>query len=113
MLKKLTIDKLGSKLANQRVLVRVDFNVPIKSGKITDDTRIRESLNTINYALNNNAKSITLMSHLGRPNGEKNLKYTMEPIAPVLSKLINKEVEFVNDCVGPRVLEVLNIKIRK
>jgi phosphoglycerate kinase len=113
MLKKLTIDKLGSKLANQRVLVRVDFNVPIKNGKITDDTRIRESLNTINYALNNKAKSITLMSHLGRPNGEKNLKYTMEPIAPALSKLINKEVEFINDCVGPNVLEVLINKIRK
>ena len=113
MLKKLTIDKLGSKLANQRVLVRVDFNVPIKNGKITDDTRIRESLNTINYAINNKAKSITLMSHLGRPNGEKNMKYTMEPIAPVLSKLINREVEFVNDCVGPSVLEVLLINSRK
>jgi phosphoglycerate kinase len=111
MLKKLTIDKIGSKLAGQRVLIRVDFNVPIKGGKITDDTRIRESLKTIQYAIENNAKSVTLMSHLGRPNGEKNSKYTLEPIAPVLSKLINKDVEFVNDCVGQQVLEVNNINL--
>jgi phosphoglycerate kinase len=106
MLKKLTIDKIGNKLANQRVLIRVDFNVPIKNGKITDDTRIKESLKTIQYAIDKGAKSITLMSHLGRPNGEKNLKYTLEPIAPALSKLINKDVEFVNDCVGQDVQNV-------
>lgn len=111
MLKKLTIDKLGSKLANQRILMRVDFNVPIKNGKITDDTRIKESLESIKYAIDNGAKSVTLMSHLGRPNGEKNMKYTLEPIAPALSKLINKDVEFVNDCIGEQVLNVLIIYI--
>jgi phosphoglycerate kinase len=106
MLRKLTIDKLGQRLANQRLLIRVDFNVPIKNGKITDDTRIRESLDTIKYAIDQGAKSVTLMSHLGRPNGEKNPKYSLEPITPVLSKLINKDVEFVNDCVGNQVREV-------
>jgi phosphoglycerate kinase len=113
MLKKLTIDKLGKKLADKRVLIRVDFNVPIKNGKITDDTRIRESLKTIQYAVDNGAKSITLMSHLGRPNGEKNQKYTLEPITPALSKLIKKDVEFVNDCVGPEVQQVYIFNPRK
>jgi phosphoglycerate kinase len=103
MLKKLTIDKLGPYLKDKRVLIRVDFNVPIKNGKITDDTRIRESLKTIEYSLDNGAKSVVLMSHLGRPNGQKNAKYTLEPIAPALEKLINKKVEFVNDCVGDSV----------
>jgi phosphoglycerate kinase len=108
MLKKLTIDKIGPQLANKRVLVRVDFNVPIKNGKITDDTRIRESLKTIRYAIDNGAKSVTLMSHLGRPNGTKNMKYTLEPIVPTLSNLINKKVEFVNDCIGDKVRNTVN-----
>jgi phosphoglycerate kinase len=51
------------------------------------------------------------MSHLGRPNGEKNAKYSLEPIVPTLSRLINKDVEFVNDCVGPQVLEVIHSNI--
>ena len=108
MLKKLTIDRLGPQLANKRVLVRVDFNVPIKNGKITDDTRIKESLNTIRYALDQGAKSVTLMSHLGRPNGTKNMKYSLEPVVPALSNLINKKVEFVNDCIGQEVRNKLN-----
>lgn len=107
LLKKLTIDKLGKQLANQRVLMRVDFNVPIKNGKITDETRIKESLQTINYAYEQGARSIVLLSHMGRPNGEKNLKYSLEPIAPVLSKHLGKDVEFVNDCVGQQVVEVI------
>lgn len=114
LLKKLTIDKIGSKLTNKRVLIRVDFNVPIKNGKITDDTRIRESLKTIKYALEKNAKCIVLMSHLGRPNGEKNSKYTLQPIAPALSILLNKDVEFISDCIGEQVLDVFYLyKIRK
>lgn len=108
MLKKLTIDKLGPYLKDKRVLVRVDFNVPIKNGKITDDTRIRESLKTIQYSIENGAKSVVLMSHLGRPNGQKNLKYTLEPVVPALEKLINKKVEFVNDCVGDNVRSAVN-----
>jgi len=107
LLKKLTIDRLGKQLANQRVLMRVDFNVPIKNGKITDETRIKESLKTINYANEQGAKSIILLSHMGRPNGEKNLKYSLEPIVPVLSKHLGKEVEFVDDCVGQNVVDVI------
>jgi phosphoglycerate kinase len=103
MLKKLTIDKLGPYLKNKRVLIRVDFNVPIKNGKITDDTRIKESLKTIQYSLDQGASSVVLMSHLGRPNGQKNAKYSLEPIVPALEKLINKKVEFVSDCVGDAV----------
>lgn len=107
LLKKLTIDKLGKQLANQRVLMRVDFNVPIKNGKITDETRIKESLQTINYAYEQGAKSIVLLSHMGRPNGEKNMKYSLQQIAPLLSKHLGKDVEFINDCVGKEVVDVI------
>ncbi len=103
MLKKLTIDKLGPHLFNKRVVIRVDFNVPIKDGKIADDTRIRESLKTIQYSLDQGAKSVILMSHLGRPNGHKNLKYSLEPITPTLSNLLNKQVEFLPDCIGDKI----------
>lgn len=109
MLKKLTIDKIANRIANQKVLVRVDFNVPIKNGKVTDDTRIKESLKTIRFALDNGAKSVVLMSHLGRPDGNKNPKYSLEPITPVLENLINQKVEFVNDCIGDNVLNVLKM----
>jgi phosphoglycerate kinase len=110
LLKKLTIDKIGKQLVNQKVLMRVDFNVPIKNGQITDETRIIESLPTINYAYEQGAKSIVLLSHMGRPNGEKNLKYSLEPIAPVLSKHLGRDVEFLNDCVGENV-EKVNLKL--
>lgn len=107
LLRKLTIDKLGSQLLNKRVLMRVDFNVPMKNGKISDETRIKESVETIKYAYENGAKSIVLLSHMGRPNGEKNLKYSLEPIAPVLSKHLGKQVEFINDCIGQQVVDVI------
>lgn len=106
MLKRLTIDKLGRRLADKRVLMRVDFNVPIKNGKINDDTKIRESIETIKYALDNGAKSITLLSHLGRPNGQKTEKDTLAPIAPKLAEYLKREVQFVNECVGSQVQEV-------
>lgn len=80
----------------KRVLVRCDFNVPMEDGKITDDNRIVASLPTINYLIENNAKVI-LMSHLGRPKGEANKKYTLEPVANRLSELLNKEVIFAGD----------------
>lgn len=109
MLKKLTIDKLGKLIVDKRVLMRVDFNVPIKNGKINDDTKIKESLNSIKYAIDNGAKSVILLSHLGRPNGQKTDKDTLSPIAPVLAGHLKREVQFIENCVGSNILEVHNI----
>ncbi|MCG0275735.1 MAG: phosphoglycerate kinase [Thermosediminibacteraceae bacterium] len=87
----------------KRVLVRVDFNVPMdEEGNITDDTRIRAALPTINYLLNNDAKVI-LASHLGRPKGKKNPKYSLAPVAKRLSELLGKNVIMAEDCIGENV----------
>ncbi|MBI4398285.1 MAG: phosphoglycerate kinase, partial [Candidatus Omnitrophica bacterium] len=88
-------------IQNARVLIRVDFNVPIQDGKIQDDARIAKTLPSLQYALQQKAKVI-LMSHLGRPEGTKNLKYTLKPAAEHLSKLLGKPVVFIEDCVGPQ-----------
>lgn len=86
-------------LHNKRVLIREDFNVPIKNGRITSDTRIRAALPTIDLALKQNAKVI-LMSHLGRPNeGEFQAEFSLQPVADELSKLLNKPVRFVRDWI--------------
>ena len=74
-------------VAGKKVLVRVDFNVPIKEGKIKDDTRITSALPTINYLLEQGA-AVILMSHLGRPKGQINLDYSMKPVADHLATLI-------------------------
>jgi phosphoglycerate kinase len=114
--RKLTIDRIGSLIKNQRVLLRVDFNVPIKNGIVKDDTRIRESLKTIQFALDNGARNIALISHLGRPNGQKTPKDSLRPVTETLSKLLNREVHFLNDCVGNEVIEVyrtINIDCQK
>ena len=88
-------------VAGKKVLVRCDFNVPLDSetGKITDNRRIRAALPTINYLLDNNAKVI-LCSHLGRPKGEVNPKYSLKPVAEELSKLLNKKVTLAKDVIG-------------
>lgn len=82
---------------------RVDFNVPIKDGKITSNQRIVAALDSVKYALCKGAKSVVLCSHLGRPDGNKNLKYTLAPVAVELKTLLQKDVLFLNDCVGPEV----------
>ena len=81
-------------LRGKRVFIRVDFNVPIRDGAITDDTRIRASLPTIRYAIDQGAKSIILGSHLGRPKGKPNPEYSLRPVAARLSELIGRPVTF-------------------
>ncbi len=99
MQNKRTIEDL--ELVGKKVLVRLDFNVPMDAeGSITDDRRIRETLKTITYLINNNAKTI-LMSHLGRPKGKFDMKYSLKPIAKKLSELLNKEVIMAEDVIGP------------
>ncbi|KAJ8921217.1 hypothetical protein NQ315_013689 [Exocentrus adspersus] len=100
-LNKLSIDAID--LANKRVLMRVDFNVPLKDGVITNNQRIVAALESVKYALDKNAKSVVLMSHLGRPDGNPNPKYTLKPVAEELKKLLNREITFLPDCVGSEV----------
>lgn len=100
-LNKLGIDAVN--LAGKRVLMRVDFNVPMKEGKITNNQRIVAALDSVKYAINSKAKSIVLMSHLGRPDGQRTPQYSMKPVAEELSKLLERDVQFLPDCVGPEV----------
>src|SRR5690606_23816174 len=95
MLNKKTVEDLEVK--GKKVLVRCDFNVPMdKEGNITDDIRIRAAIPTVEYILNKGG-AVILMSHLGRPKGEPNPKYSLEPVAKRISDLIGKEVKFAND----------------
>lgn len=109
---KLTIEDLSknSGLKSKKVLVRVDFNVPMSKeteGLITDDKRIVESLPTIKKVISEGGRLI-LMSHMGRPKGEKNLKYSLRPIAIHLSGLLNKPVLFADDCIGESTSAIVN-----
>jgi phosphoglycerate kinase len=87
-------------LDGKRVLMRVDFNVPIKGGTIKDDTRIRASLPTIQYALDHGVASLVLCSHLGRPKGKPNPEYSLDPVAVRLHELLKRPVSFAADCIG-------------
>ena len=82
---------------------QVDFNVPLDENKnVTNPQRIVGALPTIKYAIDNGAKAVILMSHLGRPDGKVNPKYSLKPVVPELEKPLGKNVIFTEDCVGPR-----------
>lgn len=101
-MQKLTLKDID--LKDKSVLVRADFNVPQDDSlRITDDTRIRATLPTLKYLLDNGAKKLVLVSHLGRPKGARQDKYSLKPVAVKLKELIGKEVKFLDDCVGESI----------
>ncbi len=102
---KLTIDDIA--LSGKRVLMRVDFNVPVKNGVVGDDSRINAAIPTIKKVLSDGGKLI-LMSHLGRPKGQVKPEFSLEPVAVRLSELLGQNVEFVDDCVGDKVNQAVN-----
>ncbi|OII73963.1 phosphoglycerate kinase 1 [Cryptosporidium ubiquitum] len=104
--KKLNITDVASELKDKRVFIRVDMNVPVKNGQVTDKTRIIASIPTIKYALDSGAKSVVLASHLGRPDGQRKMNYTLNVIVPILEELLGRSVIFAKDCVGKETEEI-------
>lgn len=106
---KLGIEQVADKLKDRQLLMRVDFNVPLSEGKVTDKTRIEAAIPTIQYALSKGVKTVILISHCGRPSGRVESKYSLKPVAAELEKCMvdrgvrNAKVIFVNDCVGENV----------
>src|SRR5580698_5978984 len=87
-------------LKGKRVLLRADYNVPLKDGVITDDYRIKQSLPTVQYILEQEGSSLVIVSHLGRPDGKVDPTMSLAPVAKRLSELLGKEVGFAPDCIG-------------
>ncbi len=102
---KLAVEDLN--LQGKRVLMRVDFNVPLDKGKVANDKRIKAALPTIKYIVKNGGKLI-LMSHLGRPKGQRVPEMSLKPCVAVLSELLGKDVAFVDDCIGEAVEDAVN-----
>ncbi len=105
MFVKKTIEDID--LDSKTVLLRADYNVPLDGEKIADDYRIKQSLDTINYLLARNVKLI-ICSHLGRPDGKKNLAFSLFPVAKRLKELLKKDVEFAPDCIGEEVKKAVD-----
>jgi phosphoglycerate kinase len=101
---KMTLEDVS--LQGQRVLMRVDFNVPLKEGRVANDGRIRAALPSIRYILENGGR-LVLMSHLGRPKGERKAEFSLQPCADSLSGLLGQKVAFIADCVGEEALEAV------
>ncbi|NLA92352.1 MAG: phosphoglycerate kinase [Spirochaetales bacterium] len=95
-------------LTNKRVLIRLDFNVPLQDGVVTDDTRIRSALPTLNYILDQEGTSLVVMSHFGRPKGEKNPAFSMGPIAKRFEELLGRPVKLASDVIGEEVEKEVN-----
>lgn len=94
-------------LAGKRVLVRVDFNVPLDGTTVTDDTRVQAAIPTLQYILEQGPKAIVLMSHLGRPKGEAKPEFSLKPVVPVLAKALGVEITFAEDCIGPKAQDAV------
>jgi len=103
---KKTIDDIAHLMRGKRVLVRVDFNVPLKSGRVTDDTRLTASLPTICKLRDSGARAV-LVSHLGRPKAKPTPEYSLAPVAQHLSGLLGTAVPFAEDCIGPKAATVV------
>ena len=102
---KLTVQDVD--IQDKRVLMRVDFNVPLKGGKVTDATRIEAALPSIKYILDKGAR-LVLMSHLGRPDGEAKPEFSLKPAVDKLSELLGKPVSLAPDCIGPEVKKLVD-----
>ena len=100
-MQKLTVRDV--QFAGKRVLVRVDFNVPLAGTAVSDDTRIRAAIPTIKYIMDQQPRAIILMSHLGRPKGERIAEMSLAPVVPVLSQMLDTSVAFSDDCIGPSI----------
>ena len=105
--RKLTLDKIPHLLKDNRVLMRTDFNVPLKQVndkfEISDTKRIVATLPSINFILENKAKSLVMMSHLGRPDGQALSEFSLRPLVPAIEDLLKRKVTFLNNCVGEEV----------
>lgn len=100
---------LATTITGKKVIARFDFNVPLKGDQITDTTRIDEALETIKFILSANPKKLVLMSHLGRPNGERNAKYTLDPVAAYLAQQLGEDVILTESCLDTGIKTLLGL----